>query len=291
VAEYRDNWTPNPLYRRTAPIQALLRRLERWLLRRAGAVVVVSDEARAEMAAAFPFIEGRIVVAPNGFDPDDLPPETGRPATFEIAYAGSLHRRRDPSGLFAVLGRLAAAREDVRRDLRLRLMGNIPRWVVDAAEAALGRDAVSADGILPHREALLRAGQAAVLLVVSSRAEAGSAAMTSKFLEYLGLRRPILLLAPEGAARRLLADLGVGLAADPTDEPAIEAAVVALYEEWAADRERRADPATLAGFTRRATAERFARALDVAATTDQRPRRSAAMRSAASAAPADADQR
>lgn len=291
VAEYRDNWTTNPLYRRARPIQALLRRLERWLLHRAGAVVVVSEEARAEMIESFPFVAGRIVVAPNGFDPDDLPPETGRPGTFEIAYAGSLHRRRDPSTLFAVLGHLSAARVDLRRDLRLRLMGNIPRWVVDKARVAIGGDAVSADGLLPHRAALERAGRAAVLLVVSSLAEAGSAAMTSKFLEYLGLRRPILLLAPDGPARRLLAELGVGIGADPTDEPAIEAAVLTLYAEWAADRERRADPGRLAGFTRRATAECVAQALDAAATTDQRRRRSEAMRSAVSAAAADTDQR
>jgi hypothetical protein len=115
--------------------------------------------------------------------------------------------------------------------------------------------------------------------------------MTSKFLEYLGLRRPILLLAPDGPARRLLADLGVGLAAEADDERAIEGAVVALYDEWASDRERRADPARLAAFTRLATAEHVAAALDAAARTDQRPRSSAARRSAASAAPADLDQR
>jgi hypothetical protein len=81
VAEYRDNWTINPLYRRVRPVQALLRRLERWLLRRAAAVVVVSDEARDEMIAAFPFLADRVVVAPNASNPTTIQPTTNGPRT------------------------------------------------------------------------------------------------------------------------------------------------------------------------------------------------------------------
>ncbi len=289
VAEYRDNWTVNPLYGRARPIQALLRRLERWLLRDCAGVVVVSDAARREMLAAFPFLGDRVEVAQNGFDADDLPALAPRPSSFEIAYAGSLHRRRDPSALLNVLGRLVTARDDLRRDLHLRLMGNIPLWVGEAAVAALGTEAVTVDGILPHREALERAGRAAALLVVSSRAEAGSAAMTSKFMEYLGLRRPILLLTPEGPARALLGELRIGAAADPDDEEEVEAAVLRLYGDWASGAERLPDPARLTAFTRRATAEHVAAALDQA--VDQPRRISAASRSAAKARPAEADQR
>ena len=289
VAEYRDNWTVNPLYRRAWPIQGLLRRLERWLLRDCAGVVVVSDVARREMLATFGFLGDRVQVAQNGFDPDDLPAPASRQTTFEIAYAGSLHRRRDPSVLLEVLGRLARGRDDLRRDLRLRLMGNSPRWVGDAATEAIGPSSVAIDGILPHREALERAGRAAVLLAISSRAEAGSAAMTSKFLEYLGLHRPILLLAPDGPARTLLAELGIGAAADPDDAGAIESAILRLYGDWASGHERLTEPGRLTSYTRRATAERVAGVLGAA--VDQARRTSSASRRAASARPADADQR
>jgi glycosyltransferase involved in cell wall biosynthesis len=272
VAEYRDNWTANPLYRRAAPAQWLNRRLEQRCLAAAGAVVVVSDAAAAELREAFPGIASRVHVARNGFDPDDLPEPAPRPALFEIAYAGSLDERRDPRPFLAALAGLTAASPQLREASRLRLIGRVSNWVVEAAAAAIGAERVTFDGLLPHRETLARASRAAVLLGITTRAEAGGAGFTSKLFEYLGLRRPVLMLAPAGPARDLVQRSGGGLVADPEDVPAISAALMQLFEEWAAGSERRCDPAVLAGLTRRATASAVAGALDdaLAATAARR---------------------
>jgi hypothetical protein len=49
--------------------------------------VTVSDAAAAEVSDSFPSTVGKLYVAANGFDPDDLPTATGRSEFFEIAYA------------------------------------------------------------------------------------------------------------------------------------------------------------------------------------------------------------
>jgi glycosyltransferase involved in cell wall biosynthesis len=270
VAEYRDNWTVNPLYRRAAPIQWLNGRLERRCLAAAGAVVVVSDAAAAELRGAFPAIASRLYVAPNGYDPDDLPEPAPRPALFEITYAGSLDERRDPRPFLAALAGLMAASPQAREAARLRLIGRVAGWVVEAAAASIGPERVTFDGLLPHRETLARASRAAVLLGITTSAEAGGAGYTSKLFEYLGLQRPILMLAPAGPARDLVTRSGGGLVADPEDVPAISAALGQLFDEWSAGSERRGDATILDGLTRRATARAVAEALDAAVALARR---------------------
>lgn len=271
VAEYRDNWTTNPLYRRGNVAQAINEALEKKFLRSASLVVVISDAARDELARSFPFIENRIVVASNGYDPDDLPPPLPRPRCFEIVYAGSLHRRRDPSTLLRALAEMCEEDPRFAAHVRIRFVGNVPRWVAQAADAALGSARVAMEGIQPHRIALRWCAGAAVLLAISSEAEAGSTAMTSKLMEYLGLRRPILLLAPPGPGTRLVSELGAGLSANPTDLPGIKRALCALFEAWWTNSVLVPPSEALLPFTRIEMASRIATALSLALTGDSIP--------------------
>jgi glycosyltransferase involved in cell wall biosynthesis len=272
VAEYRDNWTVNPLYRRAGPAQWLNRRLEERCLAATAAIVVVSDAAAAELREAFPGIGARLHVACNGYDPADLPESGPRPALFEIAYAGSLDERRDPRPFFAALAGLTTASPELHDAVRLRFMGHVVDWVVEAAAMAVGAERVTFDGLLPHREAMVRAARAAVLLGITTRAEAGGAGFTSKLFEYLGLQRPVLMLAPAGPAADLVRRSGGGLVADPEDVRGISAAIKQLFDEWAAGSERHGDQTILAGLTRRATAEAVAGALDAALAARPRKR-------------------
>jgi GT2 family glycosyltransferase/glycosyltransferase involved in cell wall biosynthesis len=264
VAEYRDNWTVNPLYRRSRILQRINVRLDRRFLATADAIVVVSDAAAGELATRWPGIADRIVVAMNGFDPDDLPETTARSAKFEIAHAGTLDERRDPRPFFEALRLLANENPAFARAMNVRLMGTIPPWAVESAEAAIGADRVAYDGLVSHREALDRAGRAAVLLGITTKSEAGGAGLTSKLFEYLALRKPILMLAHSGPARDIVFSTGAGLVVEPDDVPAIKDALFRLFEEWETGNERKADDETLTLLTRRATAQCVAHALDAA---------------------------
>lgn len=262
VAEYRDNWTTNPLYRRSPTVDRVNRWLEARILHAAGRTVVISNAAAVELAGAYPFAAPRIRVAENGFDPDDLPPAAGAAEGFTIAYVGSLDERRDPRPFLAAIEIIGSRIPSFADDLRLHLIGNVVNWVSSAAEAAIGIDRVSTDGLLPHREALIRASRAAVLLGITTTAEAGGAGTTSKLFEYLGLRRPILMLAPAGPAAELVEGLGAGAVARPDRPEAIAEAIEMLYADWRAGRERIASAERLGRYTRSETARRVARALD-----------------------------
>ena len=264
VADYRDNWTTSPFYDSRGPSRWLAVALERRILRQAEVVTVVSDAAAREIGSAFAVDPDRLHVAMNGFDPDDLPAARPPARTFEITYMGSMNHRRGPEHFLEAVGRASSVRPELRRDLRIRLIGNIPDWAIGAAIRTVGAERVTVDGILSHRDALAKAADAAVLLGITSTAEAGGSALTSKLFEYLALRRPVLMLAPPGPAIEIVTAANAGEVADPDDPEAIRDALVRLYERWVAGTEQRASDEMVERFTRRSTAAAVARALDLA---------------------------
>jgi hypothetical protein len=64
-----------------------------------------------------------------------------------------------------------------------------------------------------------------VLVVFTGQGGAGAATMTGKLYEYLGVRRPILVVGPDGPAVDLVRSAGAGVTAPPDDGPALRAAL------------------------------------------------------------------
>ncbi len=263
VADYRDNWTTNPDFGRGAFPHALNRVLEARILRRAAAVTVVSETARSELLRLRPRLSGRIRIAMNGFDPDDLPPAQPDRELFRVVYAGSMRQHRDPASLIRALAGAGRQDPELGTRLRLELIGRIPASVVSQAQSLLGERA-SAPGFVAHREALRRSAAAAVLVVLSSRAEAGEAALTSKLFECLALQRPVLFIGPSGPGAALVRSLAAGEVVEPGDESGLAAATKRLFIAWRGGRERVASAAALQPFTRVVAAESVAAALDLA---------------------------
>ena len=264
LAEYRDNWTMNPLFRRGPIPQRINEWIEHRVVAHADAIVAISEAAAGEIESCFPAARGRVVVAQNGFDADDLPLRTSLAREFEFAYAGSLNSTRDPRPFFRAVLVAGQRRAGLLDDFRLRLIGNVQDWAGDDAVATFGPGHVSLDGMLSHKEALRRAAGAAVLLLITTREEAGGATLTSKVFEYLALGRPILALTPPGPARSLVDDLEAGYLSDPTNVEEIANAIVHLYDDWIAGRSRTVDASALEAHTRRTTAERVSEALELA---------------------------
>lgn len=266
VAEYRDNWTTNPLYRRRFPQRVIERRLERVMIRRASAVIAMSEPAAGELREGMGLDPERVVVAANGFDPDDLPAPVAAAEHFEITYLGALDERRDPRTFFRALAERSASDPQFGTDLKVRLVGNVSSWAADVARSALGRERVGLDGLVSHREALSIGARAAVLLGITTESEAGAAGLTSKVFDYLGLRRPILMLAPASPAKVLVESLRAGQTAPPTDIDAIRTAIGRLYDDWRAGTEVVVTRDALSAHTRLETARSVAAALDFAIT-------------------------
>ena len=263
LVDYRDNWTTNPDYRGFLLGRPAYRALERSVLGHATEALAVSPAAAAELRSIDPAIP--VTVAPNGFDADDLPPRddeiTGK---FRFVYTGSMRATRDPASLLAALSHHVERTAGFGEALELVLVGVIPDSVQAAAHRAIGRDRVRWEGFVPHKAALEHAAEAAVLIAISSEAEAGGSAMTSKLIEYLALGRPILYIAPPGPGAELVRQLDAGEVVPPDDAPAAIEAVARLFRRWQGGRPQCVPLESLEPYSRRESARIVATRLNAA---------------------------
>jgi len=212
VADFRDPWfnlhlrkPPTPLHR------ALHERLERSVVSRADLVLVTTEAHERMLGERYP--RCRIERIPNGFDEEDFAREPGvRPpaAPFTVTHCGMLTLGRSTKPFLEGLAAFARRAPAAARAMRVVFIG--PResaneeWV---KRFDLGDRVIFEDNI-PHRECIAREMGSHVLLLIKHDDERYRGLVPGKLFEYIGARRPILAVAPEGEASRIVRDLRRG---------------------------------------------------------------------------------
>jgi glycosyltransferase involved in cell wall biosynthesis len=199
--------------------------LERLVVRRADAVVTVSEPLSADLRRRHGIAVETIT---NGYDPDDAPPEVdgGRDDdTHTILHAGRMaSSQRSPAPVLEALRRLDRDDAEVARRIKLALAGPLTPNERELLGAADVLDRVELLGNLPREQVLARQRQADSLLLLTAGNRRGEA--TGKLYEYLSAGRPILVLGDRTEAARIVADADAGLAV-PVDDPERIAAALA----------------------------------------------------------------
>lgn len=261
IADYRDPWAGNAYVRKGAVRKALEEIAERKLLARASAITTVSQSIAAQLRAFHG--RDRVDVIPNAYDPQEWSGLADiTPARFELCYTGSMYDgKRSPDMLFEALRDLRSA-GDPAGSTRVHFYGPNSSNVSPTA-SRFGLDSiVDVQGQVSRAVALHAQREAAALLIFLNMDPSTANEMGSKFLEYIGARRPIIAIGPrESALRPFIAKHGLGWFASSTCEA--KQALRAAHQRFIArDTEMLIDEAA---FPRaRDLARRFAACLDAA---------------------------
>lgn len=211
VADFRDPWIslylrdpPTPLHR------SLHMRME---ARVAGAdrVLVTTSWQERKLSELYP--RCRVVKIPNGYDGEDFDSVSGcgpPPGPFTILHCGMLtqHRTSRPflEGLSLLLRREPGASNEIRAVfVGARESGN-ERWVKRLGLEGL----VTFRDNLPHNECVELERKSHVLLLVKHDDERYRGLVPGKLFEYIGARRPILAVVPDGEASGIVTELRRG---------------------------------------------------------------------------------
>jgi glycosyltransferase involved in cell wall biosynthesis len=229
IADFRDPWARQPWREaRSRSVRNILAVLERWVVKRAEAVLFATRTNRDEYAGFYgPAIAAKFHVIPNGCEPEEFAGIRGEPPTdrFVMVHAGSLYGARTPVPLFrAIASAIRSGAIDPRR-FRLRLIGvaSDGHNPLRGAAVALGlEDVVEFVPRLNREETLREMAEASCLLVLQPGT---TMSIPGKLYEYLAVGRPILALTEEGETADLVRASGMGVSVLPEDEPGIEAAL------------------------------------------------------------------
>jgi glycosyltransferase involved in cell wall biosynthesis len=142
--------------------------------------------------------QGSTRVLHSGYDGEDIAEYRQRApesACFKIAYTGIMRDMRDASMLFEAIHNLQA-RQAVGDDIQVDFAGRSSDYdkLYKQAQRYGMQDMIVNNGYVPHQQALSIQASSDVLLSLSWHTKQESGWLTGKFVEYIGMQRPIIAL-------------------------------------------------------------------------------------------------
>jgi len=238
VADLRDLWDQYPDSYNPFRLKArkkLEEYLERKTLQDADGFLVVSEQMRQDLQEKFPEISAeRISVITNGFDTADFAnlDLENDPDYFTVVHAGSLFPWRSLRPFLQAVKEFFRRSSSAQQRFRLKLLGIIPDQERSAiANAGLQENVIIHD-YLPYRQALSHIVSADVALLLLGDCGHPANMLTSKLFDYMGARRPILAIGPNGDLHRLLRQENLGAAFSDEQTSQIAEALHRYFENW-----------------------------------------------------------
>lgn len=234
IADFRDPWMNLHLFKPPTPVHAFIhKRLERAVLKRAG--VVVTNRWHFERMKERMNDPRRLALIPNGYDREEAESLGGIvPARdkFRMTHAGMLTQKRSAEPFLRGLKRFIDDTPGAEEAVEVAFIG--PREDLnDAMARELGlAGVVSFRDTVSHGEALQLERASHVLLLIKHVDEPYRGIIPGKTYEYLGVRRPILALVPDGEVKDLIIGLKRGEVVPQDDEERIARAIGTLYANY-----------------------------------------------------------
>ena len=207
LADLRDPWTDIYYYKefphskRAAAKDA---NYEKSVLLEADELIVVSESIKQLFADKIEGDDTRINVVPNGYDASDFEQIVAKKETvtpLELTYTGTL------SDIYTLDGFFKGVKVFDEKTLHLNFVGKISQHF----EAPLSNINHTLNGYVPHSESVQHLMNADVLLLVIPEIENNEGILTGKLFEYLGSRKPILMIGPpDGDAANIIRSCNAG---------------------------------------------------------------------------------
>lgn len=229
LLDYRDEWSENPFH--FIPKGNSDKKWEKRCLRFADAIIFTTRSQLNHQLAINPKLSSeRCYLVPNGWEPADFKKsrsvkwnESESSEDVLISYVGVLGRHTRPSNFLNSLQQVLSRREDLRRCIKLRFIGNI-----SSAEREVVRDfrfqhvIETVDHVLKPVAAKMMRDSSALLILAEPELERY---LPGKLYDYIAAGPSILVYGHRGEASELIERLSAGLFVPECDPDALERAL------------------------------------------------------------------
>ena len=232
VADFRDQWTYNPLYVPSCKAADIINGLlERSVYRVCDKIIHVTETDRFRASEKFGVSVNKIITISNGYDEEDFYGKSccEHKDGFIIAYFGHLYGGREKT-LDNFLKGLELAQVKNRhfaQETRVLFCGASDisnEWLKQSAV----KNIINVSRFVSHSDAINRMLMSDLLLLIYAPNDKN--VISSKLYEYLASEKPILALVPDGETKTILKKSSLGFFCDPSDPENICDTLIELFE-------------------------------------------------------------
>jgi len=215
VLDFRDDWTSSNADFRKVKRLAKEQALERSVLASADAVVSVTPHIVEQLKARAPSAlkPENFHYIPNGFDPSHFEGIKARTNEdkFTIVHTGGLYHLRPIKPFLEALEAWFAQHPERRQQVEIQLAGRTTDSIKEDIEQSPAASCFNIMGFVDHRTVRQLILGADLNLLMIERVKTAAWLFTGKVFEYIGARKPILMLGPNPSPlAELLTDTGLG---------------------------------------------------------------------------------
>jgi len=147
-----------------------------------------------------------------------------------------MNKDRNPVNLWKALADLCREDENFKSKLKVTFIGQTDYSVFESIKENKLEDQSEKIDYLPHKLAMERAANAAVLMLPLNNTPNADGIIPGKLFEYLALQRPILCIGPEkGDSAKIIRDCKAGIVIGFEDEQRMKTSIKSLYGEFISD--------------------------------------------------------
>ncbi len=238
VLDYRDAWVDNPLHFYITPLHKMVHQnLEKKVLRRSNRIITINRRIKELMIRRYRFLSyNDIAIIPQGYDPEDFHVENTLKLPFSdrmrFTYAGTFYRNRTPRYFLKALSELIKEQPKLKNRIEAVFIGAFRKENLALIDSLGLKDIVKVFGYLDHKSTVRYLITSDVLWLTIGNGKGEDMVSTGKLYEYIGSRKPILGLVPDGVARSTIAECGAGKVLNPDDVPGIKRAIYEYCQLW-----------------------------------------------------------
>ena len=234
IADFRDPWTNIDFYKElnlTCLADKIHHKKEQEIISEANCIVSVTPTWCAEFEAKHP---QKIALVHNGYDESDVgKTNVALDADFSLVHIGIINKDRNPKVLWEALHLLLKEDDDLRKALKIKLVGNIDATVSSDIEQYKLSSYIETISYLPHKEAIEFQQKAQILLLLINNTPNAGGILTGKLYEYMASLRPVLAIGPtESDIATLLHETKAGSIIDFKDVEGMKAELLHLFGQY-----------------------------------------------------------
>ncbi|GAB1469195.1 glycosyltransferase family 4 protein [Chloroflexota bacterium] len=280
ILDFRDDWIDTPWHlSKPGIIQKIDRVLEKWVVRTADKVILVTEWSRRAFRDRYPKLpRNKFVLITNGCDLNQIKKLSStsapfRNSQFTILHAGSLNVStvwgRTPNGLFKAIRNLLKIEPELAENLCLTFAGDLPDEFKRLADEMGISKVIQGIGHVPHDEVLRLTKSADLLLAINY--EGWATLIPGKIYEYWAVGgSPILLLSCPGAAADFVKQHSLGFAVESYDADGISCILLDVYQQWKKGTPLKINPNGIEAFDRKPLTVQLAQVLSSVLLEDQK---------------------